>query len=150
MYTVTDTPTNVRSVIIGQNTVWLSWCPPASNTPPVAGYEVFYAENGSNATQSGGTTIDITISVALPTPDVFYDFFVVAFSNEPNSLPSTQSVIHTICLNTSKYNFQHLSAMICIIHISFTKVSLDGIIYKLTLLACKKEKQENDSILANK
>ena len=125
MYTVTDTPINVRSVITGQNIVWLSWCPPISNTPPVAGYEVFYAENGSNATQSGGTTIDTTIIVALPTLDVFYNFFVVAFSNESNSLPSAQSVIHTICLNTSKYNFQHLSAVMCII--SFTRVSLNSI-----------------------
>ena len=46
--TVTDTPTGFKSVRTGEYTVKLSWTTPASNTPPVAGYEMFYAESGSN------------------------------------------------------------------------------------------------------
>ena len=96
-----------------QDTVELSWSSPASNAPPVAGYEVFFAENGSDVTQSAGTTTTTTISVTLPTLGVLYHFFVVAFSDMPNSLPSARSNY----LNTGKYNFQHLGAMICVIEI---------------------------------
>ena len=100
--TVTGTPTNVNIVRTGLYTVQLSWSAPASNTPSVAGYEVFYAASGSNVAQSGVTTVDTTISVALPTLGVMYDFFVVAFSNAGNSLPSALSDINTIDLGTGK------------------------------------------------
>ena len=79
-------------------TVLLSWSAPASNTPHVAGYEVFYAVSGSNATESGGTTTSTTISVTLPTLKIVYDLFVVAFSDGDNTLPSPRSNITTaIC-----------------------------------------------------
>ena len=100
--TVTGTPTNVNIVRTGQYTVQLSWFAPASNTPPVAGYEVFYAVSGSGVAQSGGTTTDTTISVTLPTLGVTYDFFAVAFSNAGNTLPSALSDIITIDLGTGK------------------------------------------------
>ena len=80
----------------------LSWSAPASNIPPVAGYEVFFAESGSGIAQSGGTTTDTTISVTVPTLGVTYDFFVVAFSDADNTLPSALSNIITIDLSTGK------------------------------------------------
>ena len=70
--TVTGTPTNVSIVRTGQYTIQLSWSAPASNTPPVAGYEVFYAESGGVVTQSGGTTTNTAISVTLPTLGIMY------------------------------------------------------------------------------
>ena len=99
---MTGTPTNVTSVRIGQYTVQLSWSAPASNTPPVAGYEVFYAVSGSGVAQSGGVTTDTTISVTLPTMCTVYDFFVVAFSNTANALPSARSSNVTIDSSTCK------------------------------------------------
>ena len=91
------------SVRIGEYTVQLSWSAPASNTPPVAGYDVFYEESGSDVTQSGGTTTDTTINVTLPTLGVMYDFYVVAFSDEANSLPSARSNSSTIDLHKSEF-----------------------------------------------
>ena len=90
------------SMRTGEYTVHLSWSAPDSNIPSIAGYEVFYAESGSNVTQSGGTTINTTISVTLPTLGVMYDFFVVAFSDAANSLPSARSNTDTIDLYISE------------------------------------------------
>ena len=101
---MTGTPTNVNIMRTEQYSVQLSWSAPASNTPPVAGYEVFYAVSGSNVTQSGGTTTDTTISVTLPKLGVMYDLFVVAFSNAANSLPSARSNNSTIFLTVGKCN----------------------------------------------
>ena len=96
---MTDPPTNVKSEMTGEYTVQLSWSAPASNTPPIVGYEVFYAVAGSDFTQSGGTTTDITsISVTLPSISAIYDFFAVAFSDEDNALPSARSSNSTIYL----------------------------------------------------
>ena len=100
--TVTGTPTNIMSVRTGDYTVQLSWSAPTSNTPPVAGYEVFYAVSGSDVTQSGGTTNDMTtttISVTLLNQSGIYDFFVVAFSDADNAMPSARSSITTITLS---------------------------------------------------
>ena len=98
--TVTDTPTNVKSEMTGDYTVQLSWSVPASNIPPVVGYEVFYAVSGSDVTQSGGTTTNSTsISVTLPSISATYDFFVVAFSDADNTLTSARSSNSTIYLS---------------------------------------------------
>ena len=100
---VTDTPTNVKSELTGYYIVQLSWSAPASNTPPVAGYEVFYAVSGSNITQSGGTTttdtITINVTLTLANQSGMYDFFVVAFSDADNALPSAHSNNSTIDLS---------------------------------------------------
>ena len=90
---MTGTPTNINYVRTGAYTLELSWSAPASNIPPVAGYEVFHAESGSDASKSGGTTTSATttISVTLPTLGVIYDLFVVAFSDAGNTLPSARS-----------------------------------------------------------
>ena len=111
---MTGIPTNVKSVMTGEYTVQLFWSAPASNTPSVAGYEVFYAVSGSNSTQSGGTTTtDITtISVAiLPNLSGIYDLFVVAFSESDvnNALPSAHSENSTIYL--SKFNYTNAKAV---------------------------------------
>ena len=99
--TVTDTPTGFMAERTGNNTVQLSWTAiPASSQPEVAGYEVFYVVSGSESTQSGGNTTDTTINVTLPIPDVMYDFFVVAYSDDAaNALPSARSSISTIDLS---------------------------------------------------
>ena len=104
---MTGTPTNTRSVRTGDYTVQLSWSAPSSNEPPVAGYEVFYAESGSDATKSGGTTTSAstTISVTLPTLDVIY-FFVVAFSDADNTLPSARSNIVTNKMSKCSYMYK--------------------------------------------
>ena len=96
---MTGTPTNFKSKLTGDCTVQLSWSAPANNTPPVAGYEVFYAESGSNVTEIRGTTTDTTFIVTLPTKDVVYNFFVVAFSDAVNTLPSARSSYITIDLS---------------------------------------------------
>ena len=89
----------------GKYTVQLSWSPPVSNTPSVAGYEVFYAVSGSNSTQSGGTTTtDITtISLTLTNLSGIYDLFVVAYSDADNALPSARSNNATVNLSELEY-----------------------------------------------
>ena len=81
----------------------LSWFPPANSTLVVAGYEVFYAESGSDATAIGGNTTNTTISVKLPELGVTYDLFVVAFSDANNALPSARSSNITIDLSEFEY-----------------------------------------------
>ena len=82
----------------------LYWTTPASNSPPVASYEVFYAASGSDNAESGGTTPDTNISITLSTLDVtYYSIFVVAFSDAPNTLPSTWSSIITVIASKSNY-----------------------------------------------
>ena len=95
---MTDTPTNVINVRTGVYTVQLSWSAPATNTPSIAGYEVFYAVSGSDVTQSEGTTATstTTINVTLPKLSAMYDLFVVAFSDEDNTLPSAHSDNSTV------------------------------------------------------
>ena len=101
LLTVTDTPTNVKSELTGDYTIQVSWSAPTSNTPSVAGYEMFYALSGSDATQSGGTTTTdtTTINVTIPSLSGIYDFFVVAFSEADNALPSARSSNSTIVLS---------------------------------------------------
>ena len=103
LITVTDTPTDVKGVRTGEYTVQVSWAAPASNTPSVAGYEVFYAESGSDVIQSAGTTTSTTIRVTVPTLGAVYDFFVVAFSDAENALPSSPS--NVIGLSTCKCDY---------------------------------------------
>ena len=100
---MTDTPTNVESRMTGEYTVQLSWSAPANNTPPVAGYEVFYAVSGSDVAQSAGTTTDIT-SISVTLPSGIYNFFVVAFSNADNALHSARSSNSTIYLSEFAYS----------------------------------------------
>ena len=95
--TVTGAPTDLNAVITACKTVQLSWSAPASNTPPVAGYEVFYAVSGSDSTQSGGTTTSTHITIVLPLLDVTtYDLFVVAYSDAASTLPSAHSTNITL------------------------------------------------------
>ena len=103
LLTVADTPTNIVSLRTGEYTVHLSWSPPTRNIPPITGYEVFYAESGSDITQSGGTTTNTTMIVTLPTLGVMYDFFVVAFSDADNTLPSSRSTKSAIVLSKCKH-----------------------------------------------
>ena len=103
---MTGTPTNVSYMRIDNYTVQLTWCAPASNMPPVAGYEVFYEESGSTGTESGGTTNDATtttIDVTLPNQTGIYNLFVVAFSAADNALPSAHSINITIDLSEFKH-----------------------------------------------
>ena len=102
---MSDTPTNVTYMRTENDTVNLSWSAPASNTPPVAGYEVFYAVSGSISTQSGGTTTTntTTMNVTFPILDVMYDLFVVAFSDADNALPSAHSKHIPIDLSELEY-----------------------------------------------
>ena len=86
----------------------LSWSAPTSNTPPIAGYEVFFAESDSDIANSGGITTNTAISVTLPTWGVKYDLFVVAFSEAKNVLPSARSSNTTINLSEF-YIFKEMS-----------------------------------------
>ena len=98
--TVTDKPTNVKSELTKYYTFKLSWSAPVSKTPPVAGYEVFYAVSGSDVIQSVGITTAGTtaINVTLPNQSGIYDFFVVTFSDADNALPSAHSSNSTVVL----------------------------------------------------
>ena len=91
LFTVTDTPTGVGSVRTGNDTVEVYWTALSSNTPLVAGYEVFYAVSGSDSVWNGGTTTNTTLTLVLPMLDVTYDIFVVAYSDAANTLPSARS-----------------------------------------------------------
>ena len=102
---VTDTPTGLTAIHMGTNTVELSWSAPASNTPSVAGYEVFYAEFGSIVAHSGGKITNTNVNVTLPLFSVVYDWFVVAFSDVDNALPSARSNISTVYLSKCKHNY---------------------------------------------
>ena len=98
---MTNTPTNVTSRRTGKNGAWLSWSAPASNTPPVAGYEVFYTEFGSDIRSLINMT-STSVTVYLPKLEIMYEFFVVAFSDAPNALPSARSIVSTVYLSTCK------------------------------------------------
>ena len=91
-FTVTDTTSNFTATRTGYSTVELSWMAPANNTPPVAGYEVFLAINGSQTTMSmaNTTATNATISEGLTLGNT-YSFFVVGYSDALNALPSARS-----------------------------------------------------------
>ena len=95
---MTGTPANVTNVRTGDYTIELSWSVPVNSTPSTAGYEVFYAQSGSDVTQSGGTTTSdtTTINVTLPKLSATYHLFVVAFSDTGNALPSAHSENSTV------------------------------------------------------
>ena len=102
--TVTDTPTALKAVTTACKTVQLSWSAPVNNTPPVAGYEVFFTISGSDKTQSGGITTSTTIALVLPLLDVTtYDLFVVAYSDAANALPSVCSNNITVDMGKLKF-----------------------------------------------
>ena len=101
---------NVKSEMTGEYTVQLSWSAPASTTPSVAGYEVFYAVSGSNSAQSGGTTTTNTTTITMTLLSGIYDFFVVAFSDADNALPSAHSDNTTIYL--SKFHYTNNQAIL--------------------------------------
>ena len=90
---VTDTPTNFTATRTGLLTVETSWTAPASNIPPVEGYEVFYENELGVRTSGGNTTVpQVGLMLSSLEPDVSYTAFVVAFGGDPISpclLPST-------------------------------------------------------------
>ena len=100
--TVADKPTGLTAVRTGYNVVELSWYAPAKSTPPIAGYEVFYAVSGIGHTQSRTTTTNTTNATltGLALLNTSYDIFVVAFSDAINTLPSERS--ETLTLEMSK------------------------------------------------
>ena len=102
-FSVTDTPSNVTATRTGYSTVELSWTAPTNNTPPVAGYEVFLAVNGSQSTMSmaNTTATNVTISEGL-TLGSTYGFFVVAYSDALNALPSARSETQMVELSEKK------------------------------------------------
>ena len=91
---VTDTPTNFTATRTGLQIAFASWTAPASNDPPVEGYEVFY-ESESGVRTSGGNTTGTQVNLTLSSlePDVSYTVFVVAFGGD---LPSAHSNNATI------------------------------------------------------
>ena len=91
---VTDIPINFTAIRTGLQTANISWTAPASNIPPVEGYEVFY-ESESGVRSSGGSVTASQLSLTLSSlePDVSYTAFVVAFGGD---LPSAHSNIANI------------------------------------------------------
>ena len=88
---VTDKPTDLMYELTGYNTVRLSWTAPANNTPPVASYEVFFKRSGSNSIESWANTTSTTVVLANIDLWSVCEFFVVAYSDAENTLPSTPS-----------------------------------------------------------
>lgn len=111
----------MNAVRTDYKSVELSWSAPASNTPAVAGYEVFYTESVSRTTQSGAVTTSsvtsATLSDGLELGNT-YSFFVVAYSNESNTLPSVHSKKTVVELCELLYY-----CMVFLIH-AFTEVQL--------------------------
>ena len=91
---VTDTPTDFTATRTGLQTAFVSWTAPASNDPPVEGYEVFY-ESESGVRTSGGNTTATQVNLTLSSlePNISYTAFVVAFGGD---LPSAHSNNATI------------------------------------------------------
>ena len=88
---VTDKPTDLTAKWTGYNTVKLSWTAPAKNTPPVASYEVFFKQSGSDSVQSGAnTTYTNVVLMGIELWSVC-ELFVVAYSDVENALPSAPS-----------------------------------------------------------
>ena len=101
IYSVTGAPTSLSVVRTGCDRVEIFWAPPAHNVPPIAGYTVFYALAGSNTSQNGGNVNGSSTTLVLSSlfqQGSTYEFYVVAYSNETNSLPSGRS-------NNSTVNF---------------------------------------------
>ena len=86
---VTGTPINFTASRTGLQIADASWTAPASNTPPVEGYEVFYESESGVRTSGGNTTLtQISLNLSSLEPDVIYIAFVVAFGGD---LPSNHS-----------------------------------------------------------
>lgn len=96
-HAVTGTPLNVAVTKETATSARVSWSTPASNSPPVAGYEVFY-QTETNVTTSGGETSASQLSLVLTELDstTSYSVFVVAFGGD---LPSARSSIVIIPLS---------------------------------------------------
>ena len=94
IYSVTGAPTSLSVIRTGCNRVEISWTPPIHNTPPIAGYAVFYILAGSNTRQNAGSVNGSTTTFVLSSlfeQGSTYEFFVVAYSDENNTLPSARS-----------------------------------------------------------
>ena len=80
----------------GPQTASASWTAPASNSPPVNGYEVFI-ETEFGVRTSGGSTTSSQLSLTLSslTPDVVYTAFVVAYGGDLPSAHSNTAEIST-------------------------------------------------------
>ena len=89
---VTGTPSDFTVRRTGYSVFELSWTASPSNTPPIAGYEVFLEVRGSqNITSFINTTeTRTTVSEGL-SPCHVYILFVVAYSNASNTLSSPRS-----------------------------------------------------------
>ena len=86
---VTGTPLGFTASRAGPQTASASWTAPASNNPPVSGYEVFIETEFGNRTSGGSTTssqLSLTLSSLIP--GVAYTAFVVAYGGD---LPSAHS-----------------------------------------------------------
>ena len=89
---VAGTPSDFTVTRIGYNVLELSWTAPANSTSPIAGYEVFLAVSGSQNSTSVTNTNETstTVSEGLSLGNM-YIFFVVAYSEAMNTLPSSRS-----------------------------------------------------------
>ena len=89
---VTGTPSDLIVRRIGYSVFELSWTAPPSNTPPIAGYEVFLEVKGSQGIRSVTNTTETrtTVSEGLSRCNV-YSLFVVAYSDASNTLASPRS-----------------------------------------------------------
>ena len=86
---VTDTPLGFIATRTGPQTAFASWAAPASNSPPVNGYEVLI-ETELGVRSSGGNTTSSQLSLTLSSliPGVVYTAFVMAYGGD---LPSAHS-----------------------------------------------------------
>ena len=93
---VTDTPRNFTATRTGVHTAFTFWTAPASNTPSVDGYEVFY-ENEYGIRTSGGNITAPQVSLILNSlePSVRYTAYVVAFGSDLRSNSSNTATIST-------------------------------------------------------
>ena len=125
-FLVTDVPSDFTVTRIGYSVLELSWTAPASNTPPIAGYEVFLAVNGSqnNTSVMNTTETSITMSEGLSL-GTKYSFFVVAYSDVMNTLPSPRSEPQKVELSEQdSYHWLYrvcVASLHCCLHFVFKK-----------------------------
>ena len=110
---VAGTPSNFKVTRTGYSVLELSWTAPGNTTPPIAGYEVFLVVRGSQNSMSVTNTTETStrLSEGISLGDM-YSFFVVAYSDAMNTLPSPRS--ETQMVEISEQNRYRSLCRVCV------------------------------------
>ena len=116
----TNPPTNVLLMRTSFSQAVLSWSPPASNSPIVQGYEVFYeSPNDTRLNEDVGNSTMILLDDL--DPELSYSAFVVAYGGD---LPSAAS--NSVNISEGKLIFERL---LFLLFSNYRPLTLSIIIY---------------------